>query len=175
MGHSCQTKFQFGLVPHIDGVRSQLLCGGRIELADGSFPYPNQSGAPTSWLKAPVPGTCPCNYLSLASVPGNFPREPSQASIHITHPRHPSKTPIQVIFFSHLSQLATLDTMGQSLIVLATGIHPKHPPKASSSGIYPRQTSQEPDPGIQPGQLPQAPSQTSTPGNYPLVIAKDIH
>ena len=35
-----QTKFQFCRVPRMGGIKLQLLCGVRIELAIGSLPYP---------------------------------------------------------------------------------------------------------------------------------------
>ena len=41
-----QTKFQFCQVPHMIGIKSQLLCGVRIELAVGSLLYPGKSGFP---------------------------------------------------------------------------------------------------------------------------------
>ena len=37
----CQTKFQFCRVPRMGGIKLQLLCGVRIELAVGSLPYPS--------------------------------------------------------------------------------------------------------------------------------------
>ena len=40
----CQTKLQFCRVPHMGGIKLQLLCGVRIELAVGSLPYPGESG-----------------------------------------------------------------------------------------------------------------------------------
>ena len=36
----CQTKFQFCQVPCMGGIKLQLICGVRIELALGSLPYP---------------------------------------------------------------------------------------------------------------------------------------
>ena len=36
----CQTEFQFCRVPRMGGIKLQLLCGVRIELAVGSLPYP---------------------------------------------------------------------------------------------------------------------------------------
>ena len=39
----CQTEFQFCRVPRIGGIKLQLLCGVRIELAVGSLPYPRFS------------------------------------------------------------------------------------------------------------------------------------
>ena len=36
----CQTEFQFCRVPCMGGIKLQLLCGVRIELAVGSLPYP---------------------------------------------------------------------------------------------------------------------------------------
>ena len=39
----------------IGGVKLQLLCGVRIELAVGSLPYPRQAGTPTVWLKGVQP------------------------------------------------------------------------------------------------------------------------
>ena len=45
-----QTKFQFCWVPRIGGVKSQLLCGVRIELAVGSLPYPGMIRIPGSVL-----------------------------------------------------------------------------------------------------------------------------
>ena len=39
----CQTEFQFCWVPHMGGIKLQLLCGVRIELAVGSLPYPRFS------------------------------------------------------------------------------------------------------------------------------------
>ena len=42
----CQTKFQFCRVPRMGGIKLQLLCGVRIELAVGSLPYPGESGFP---------------------------------------------------------------------------------------------------------------------------------
>ena len=44
-----QTKFQFCQVQRMGGIKLQLLCGVRIELAVGSLPYPRQSGTPTVW------------------------------------------------------------------------------------------------------------------------------
>ena len=35
----CQTEFQFCQVPGMGGIKLQLLCGVRIELAVGSLPY----------------------------------------------------------------------------------------------------------------------------------------
>ena len=35
----CQTQFQFCRVPRMGGIKLQLLCGVRIELAVGSLPY----------------------------------------------------------------------------------------------------------------------------------------
>ena len=35
----CQTEFQFCRVPRMGGIKLQLLCGVRIELAVGSLPY----------------------------------------------------------------------------------------------------------------------------------------
>jgi len=42
----CQTKLKFCQVPRMDGIKSQLLWGVRIELAVGSLPYPGESGFP---------------------------------------------------------------------------------------------------------------------------------
>merc|ERR1711978_453786 len=42
----CQTELQFCRVPHMGGIKLQLLCGVRIELAVGSLPYPGKSGFP---------------------------------------------------------------------------------------------------------------------------------
>ena len=42
----CQPKFQFCWVPRMGGIKLQLLCGVRIELAVGSLPYPGKSGFP---------------------------------------------------------------------------------------------------------------------------------
>ena len=42
----CQTKLQFCRVPRMGGIKLQLLCGVRIELAVGSLPYPGKSGFP---------------------------------------------------------------------------------------------------------------------------------
>ena len=42
----CQTELQFCRVPHMGGIKLQLLCGVRIELAVGSLPYPGESGFP---------------------------------------------------------------------------------------------------------------------------------
>ena len=42
----CQTEFQFCRVPRMGGIKLQLLCGVRIELAVGSLPYPGKSGFP---------------------------------------------------------------------------------------------------------------------------------
>ena len=50
----CQTKFQFCQVPRMDGIKLQLLCGVRIELAVGSLPYPDRSGFPIVWMRQAV-------------------------------------------------------------------------------------------------------------------------
>ena len=42
----CQTELQFCRVPRMGGIKLQLLCGVRIELAVGSLPYPGESGFP---------------------------------------------------------------------------------------------------------------------------------
>merc|ERR1712173_214267 len=42
----CQTEFQFCRVSRMGGIKLQLLCGVRIELAVGSLPYPGKSGFP---------------------------------------------------------------------------------------------------------------------------------
>ena len=42
----CQTELQFCQVLHMGGIKLQLLCGVRIELAVGSLPYPGESGFP---------------------------------------------------------------------------------------------------------------------------------
>ena len=47
----CQTEFQFCRVPRMGGIKLQLLCGVRIELAVGSLPYPDQSGFPIVWMR----------------------------------------------------------------------------------------------------------------------------
>ena len=39
-GPPCQIKFQFCWVPLIGGIKLQLLCGVKMELAVGSLPYP---------------------------------------------------------------------------------------------------------------------------------------
>ena len=36
----CQTKLQFCQVPRMGGIKLQLLCGVKIEVAIGSLPYP---------------------------------------------------------------------------------------------------------------------------------------
>ena len=46
----CQTKFQFCWVPCMGGIKLQLLCGVRIELAVGSLPYPGMIRIPGSVL-----------------------------------------------------------------------------------------------------------------------------
>ena len=45
-----QTKFQFCRVPCMGGIKLQLLCGVRIELAVGSLPYPGMIWIPGSVL-----------------------------------------------------------------------------------------------------------------------------
>ena len=44
----CQTKFQFCWVPRMGGIKLQLLCGDRMELAVGSLPYPGMIRIPGS-------------------------------------------------------------------------------------------------------------------------------
>ena len=46
----CQIKFQFCRVLHMGGIKLQLLCGVRIELAVGSFPYPDMIRIPRTVL-----------------------------------------------------------------------------------------------------------------------------
>ena len=46
----CQTEFQFCRVPRMGGIKLQLLCGVRIELAVGSLPYPGMIRIPGSVL-----------------------------------------------------------------------------------------------------------------------------
>ena len=46
----CQTEFQFCQVPRMGGIKLQLLCGVRIELAIGSLPYPGMIRIPRSVL-----------------------------------------------------------------------------------------------------------------------------
>ena len=50
----CQTEFQFCRVPYMGGIKLQLLCGVRIELAVGSLPYPDRSGFPIVWMRQAV-------------------------------------------------------------------------------------------------------------------------
>ena len=46
----CQTEFQFCRVPRMGGIKLQLLCGVRIELAIGSLPCPGMLRIPKSVL-----------------------------------------------------------------------------------------------------------------------------
>ena len=50
-----QTKFQFCRVPRMGGIKLQLLCGVRIELAVGSLP--NLARIPSRSLPLPLGGT----------------------------------------------------------------------------------------------------------------------
>ena len=50
-----QTKFQFCRVPRMGGIKLQLLCGVRIELAVGSLPY--LARYPSRSLPIPLGGT----------------------------------------------------------------------------------------------------------------------
>ena len=54
----CQTELQFCRVPRMGGIKLQLLCGVRIELAVGSLPYPGKSGFPivSPVRDRPLPG-----------------------------------------------------------------------------------------------------------------------
>ena len=50
-----QTKFKFCLVPRMGGIKLQLLCGVRIELAVGALPYLARN--PSRSLPVPRGGT----------------------------------------------------------------------------------------------------------------------
>ena len=50
-----QTKFQFCWVPHMGGIKLQLLCGVRIELAVGTLPHLARN--PSRSLPIPLGGT----------------------------------------------------------------------------------------------------------------------
>ena len=54
-GPHLQTKFQFCRVPRMGGIKLQLLCGVRIELAVGSLP--NLARIPSRSLPLPLGGT----------------------------------------------------------------------------------------------------------------------
>ena len=56
IGPQFQTKFQFCRIPRIGGIKLQLLCGVRIELAVGSLPYLARipSRALEGYLKYPL-------------------------------------------------------------------------------------------------------------------------
>ena len=55
LGPQFQTKFQFCRVPRMGGIKLQLLCGVRIELAVGSLPY--LARYPSRSLPIPLGGT----------------------------------------------------------------------------------------------------------------------
>ena len=56
-GHKvpCETKLQFCRVPCMGGIKLQLLCGVRIEMAVGSLPY--LAWIPSRSLPIPLRGT----------------------------------------------------------------------------------------------------------------------
>ena len=86
-----QTKFQFCWVPCIGGIKLQLLCGVRKELAIGSLPFPgNYSQFVSPGWDRPLPGlpSCkPClDVRQNSSRDTHFPSygrcPPNQTKIH---------------------------------------------------------------------------------------------
>ena len=71
----CQIKFQFCQVPRMGGIKLQLLCGVRIELAVGSLPYPGnyldfQFSSP--WWDRPLSGF-PIRVWTWGKIPLGIP------------------------------------------------------------------------------------------------------
>ena len=88
----CQTKFQFCQVPRMGGIKLQLLCGVRIELAVGSLPYPGMIRIPGSVLDETG------NYLdsqfvnpvwTWGKIPLGIPTFLPMEGVHQTKPNQP--------------------------------------------------------------------------------------
>ena len=85
----CQTEFQFCRVPRMGGIKLQLLCGVRIELAVGSLPYPGKYGFPIAstgrdrliWIpNCKTWGKIPLGIPTFLSMEGVHPPKPNQKS-----------------------------------------------------------------------------------------------
>ena len=82
----CQTELQ---VPRMGGIKLQLLCGVRIELAVGSLPYPGES-----WFPIVSPGRDrPLSRFPICKPYLDVRQNPSRNTHFLSYGRHPLPKP----------------------------------------------------------------------------------
>ena len=94
-----QIKFQFCQVPRMGGIKLQLLCGVRIELAVGSLPYPGKSGfpivSPGRDMLILIPNSKPC--LDVRQNPSRDTHFPSYGSRPLPKNKKPKSIQMNVL------------------------------------------------------------------------------
>ena len=105
----CQTKFQFCRVPRMGGIKLQLLCGVRIELAVGSLPYPGESGFPivSPGRDRPLSGFPICKpCLDVRQNPSRDTHFPSYGRRPLPKPKPKMQAMAVRIWFAYFGQVS---------------------------------------------------------------------